>query len=128
MRARKEFRCFEGEIRQVLSNLISNALDAMPETGRLLLRSRLGCDWKTGSKGVVMTVADTGVGMSRETRDKLFHAFFTTKGLTGTGLGLWVTKEIVARHHGSLRLRSSQSPSHHGTVFSLFLPFEAVVR
>ena len=128
MHALREFRCFEGEIRQVLSNLISNALDAMPEGGRLLLRSRLGCDWKTGSKGVVMTVADTGVGMSPETQEKLFHAFFTTKGLTGTGLGLWVTKEIVARHHGTLRLRSSQSSAHHGTVFSLFLPFEAVIR
>jgi PAS domain S-box-containing protein len=128
MRGTAEFRCFEGEIRQVLSNLVSNALDAMPEGGRLLLRSRLGRHWETGERGVVMTVADTGVGMSPATREKLFHAFFTTKGLTGTGLGLWVTKEIVARHHGTLHLRSSQSPQHHGTVFSLFLPFEAVTR
>lgn len=128
LRARREFRCFEGEIRQVLSNLISNALDAMPEGGRLLLRSRIGRDWRAGAEGLVFTVADSGIGMSPETREKLFNAFFTTKGLTGTGLGLWVTKEIVDRHHGVLRLRSSQSPGHHGTVFNLFLPFDAVIR
>ena len=128
MRAHREVRCFEGEIRQVLSNMVSNALDAMPEGGRLLLRSRIGCNWQTRKSGIVVTVADTGIGMSRETQDKLFNAFFTTKGLTGTGLGLWVSKEIIDRHRGTLRLRSSQSQAHHGTVFSLFLPFDAVIR
>jgi PAS domain S-box-containing protein len=128
MRAHREFRCFEGEIRQVLSNLVSNALDAMPEGGHLVLRSRNGTDWKSGKAGIVITIADTGHGMSPETRDKLFHAFFTTKGLTGTGLGLWVTREIIDRHQGLLNVRSSEDPVHHGTVFTVFLPFEAVVR
>ncbi len=66
--------------------------------------------------------------MNRETAAKLFNPFFTTKGLTGTGLGLWVAKQIVDRHRGALRMRSSQSMAHHGTVFTMFLPFNAVVR
>lgn len=128
LRARREFLCFEGEIRQVLSNLVSNALDAMPEGGRLLMRSRVGTNWKNGEAGVVITIADTGLGMSPQTREKLFHAFFTTKGLTGTGLGLWVTKEIIDRHRGLLCVRSSQKQAHHGTAFTVFLPFDAVLR
>jgi PAS domain S-box-containing protein len=124
-RALKPVRCFEGEIRQVISNLISNALDAMngPD-GQLTVRTRLGTNWKTNEPGVVITIADNGSGMSATTRSKLFNPFFTTKGLTGTGLGLWLSKEIVDRHHGTLRVKSSQSPKHHGTVFNLFLPFE----
>ena len=66
--------------------------------------------------------------MSPEVQAKIFNPFFTTKGVTGTGLGLWVSKEIVHRHRGSLSVRSSQSPAHHGTVFTLFLPFDAVIR
>jgi len=125
----KPVRCFQGEIRQVISNLVNNSLDAMSaENGRILLRTRLGTNWKSGEAGVVITVADTGTGMSRQTLAKLFNPFFTTKGITGNGLGLWVSREIVDRHRGLLRVRSSQSPAHHGTVFNLFLPFDAVVR
>lgn len=121
--------CFEGEIRQVLSNLISNAVDAMhPRGGRLLMRSREATDWKTGRKGVVLTVADTGSGMSPETAKRIFEPFFTTKDIGGTGLGLWVSHEIVDRHGGTLSVRSSQRKDHSGTVFTLFLPFEAVIR
>ncbi len=121
-------RCFEGEIRQVLSNLIGNALDAMPGGGRLLLRLRPGTHWSTGVPGIVFTLADTGTGMDPVTRSHLFSPFYTTKGITGTGLGLWVSQEIVERHRGAFRVRSSQSPAHHGTVFNLFLPFDAAVR
>jgi PAS domain S-box-containing protein len=132
LRANQPVRCFEGEIRQVLSNLINNALDAVKPSptrdGHLILRSRAATDWSTGEQGIVITVADTGAGMSSETLTKLFDPFFTTKGITGTGLGLWVSKEIVDRHNGHLRVRSSQSPQHRGTVFTLFLPFDAVVR
>ena len=133
LRAQVPIRCFEGEIRQVLSNLIGNALDASSShpsvhPPRLLLRSREATLWSTGERGIIITVADTGSGMSPETLGKLFHPFFTTKGVTGTGLGLWVSKEIVDRHRGQLRVRSSQSPQHRGTVFSLFLPFEAQQR
>ena len=117
--------CFEGDIRQVLNNLVGNAIDAMPRGGRLLLRSRDATDWRTGRKGLVMTVADTGTGIPADSRARLFEAFYTTKGFNGTGLGLWISKDIVERHHGRLLFRSSASPSTHGTVFSLFLPFDS---
>ena len=128
-RAASPVRCFEGEIRQVISNLIGNALDAIPPTGgRIYIRNRESTHLPSGERGITITVADTGQGMDHATLSKLFNPFFTTKGITGTGLGLWVSKEILDRHHGSLRVRSSQSPSHRGTVFTIFLPFDAVVR
>jgi len=129
MRARTPVFCFEGEIRQVLNNLIGNAIDAMhPMGGRVLLRTRDGRNWQTGKPGLVLTVADTGPGMSPQTSQQAFEAFYTTKGLGGTGLGLWVTKEIVDRHDGQIRLRSSQQRGHTGTVFAVFLPYEAATR
>jgi PAS domain S-box-containing protein len=125
-RASKSVKCFEGEIRQVLSNLLTNAIDAMqPRGGRLLLRCREATNWKADRRGIVITVADTGCGIDRQTLQKIFEAFFTTKDIGGTGLGLWISKDIVNRHHGELKVRSSQRPSHCGTVFALFLPFEA---
>ena len=108
---------------------INNALDALiPHQGHIQLRSRESRNHRTGKTGITLTIADNGSGMSPQTLDKLFHPFFTTKGVTGTGLGLWVSREIVARHCGELNVRSSQSPTHRGTVFTLFLPFEAVTR
>jgi PAS domain S-box-containing protein len=123
-------RCFEGEARQVLSNLVSNAIDAMQPSGggRLLLRSRAGRDWTTGRRGLVITIADTGSGMPASVLNRIFEPFFTTKGASGTGLGLWVSSEIVHRHHGALRFRSSQKEGRSGTAFALFLPFDAVSR
>jgi signal transduction histidine kinase len=124
-RARRPAVCFEGEIRQVLSNLIGNAIDAMQSGGgRLILRSRESTNWRTGEKRLALTVADTGAGMTSHVRKKIFDAFFSTKGINGTGLGLWVSKEIVDRHRGSLDVRSAQQNKKHGTVFVLFLPFE----
>jgi signal transduction histidine kinase len=121
--------CFEGEIRQVLNNLIGNAVDAMhPLGGRLLLRCRAATNWSNHMKGLTVTVADTGTGIPHFEQNKIFDAFYTTKGIGGTGLGLWVSKEIVARHHGKLRMRSSQHEGRSGTVFTLFLPFDAVDR
>lgn len=116
--------CFDGEIRQVLNNLVGNAIDAMhPLGGRLVIRSKKSTNWRTGQKGIAMTVADTGAGMSADVRRRAFDAFYTTKGIGGTGLGLWVSKEIVNRHNGTLRFRSSERADRRGTVFSLFLPF-----
>jgi signal transduction histidine kinase len=127
-RSRRKVHCFDGEIRQVLSNLVGNALDVMPSGGRLLLREREATNWRTGETGVSITIADDASGMSPSVQARIFNPFFTTKGVTGTGLGLWVSKEIVERHRGLLNVRSSQSPAHHGTVFTLFLPFDAVTR
>src|SRR5581483_2790712 len=95
--------CFQGDVRQVLNNLVSNALEAMPLGGRLLIRSRKGRNWKTGQPGVVLTIADTGAGMSPDVQNHIFEAFYTTKGTAGNGLGLWVCQQIVERHHGVLR-------------------------
>ena len=123
-RAEQPVQCLGGEIRQVLNNLIGNAIDAMPTGGRLLLRSREADNHRTGKRGLVITVADNGTGMSPEVQKKAFDAFYTTKGIGGTGLGLWISCEIVARHHGELRVRSSSKPGKSGSVFTLFLPFE----
>jgi PAS domain S-box-containing protein len=114
----------EGEVRQVLLNLVGNALDAMPLGGTLTLRTRQDKDWKTGRIGVRATIADTGEGMTPETRARLFDAFYTTKGAKGTGLGLWVSSEIVKRHGGNICVRSSRSSGKRGSVFSVFLPSE----
>jgi PAS domain S-box-containing protein len=124
-RATRPVFCFDGEIRQVLNNLVGNAIDALlPAGGCLLLRSREGKEWKRGRSGIVLTVADTGSGISPQTLHRIFDPFFTTKGASGTGLGLWVSKEIMDRHQGVVSVRSRQGPPHSWTVFTLFLPFD----
>ena len=129
MRSKRPIICFEGEIRQVINNLIGNAIDAMPSGGGLLMiRTRDARCPITGKLGVVITVADTGSGMSKETVQKAFEPFFTTKGFSGTGLGLWISHEIAQRHEGKLRLRSSQNRRHHGTTVTLYLPSDAATR
>jgi PAS domain S-box-containing protein len=116
--------CFENDIRQVLNNLIANAIDAMRNGGRLIARGHDAVDHATGRQGVRLTIADTGHGMSAAVRARVFEPFYTTKALNGTGLGLWISEGIVQRHQGRLSLRSTQHPIHHGTIFSLFLPCE----
>ena len=119
-------RCFEGEIRQVISNLVSNALDALPQGGgRLYLRSRSAHNPHTGKPMLMLTVADNGSGIAPDVLKKMFRAFYTTKGMMGTGLGLWISQEIVDRHNGTLRVRSRQGA---GTVFTIALPYDAVSR
>jgi two-component system sporulation sensor kinase C len=123
-RSKLSIVCMESEIRQVLSNLVGNAIDAMKgEVKRLLVRSREATDWRTGARGVLMTIADTGAGMSAETKKDIYKAFYTTKGIGGTGLGLWISSEIVSRHNGRLMVRSRQG-ERSGTVFALFLPHQ----
>jgi PAS domain S-box-containing protein len=123
-RANRPALCFDGEIRQVIGNLVVNAIDAMPSGGRLLVRSREGYDWRTQRPGLVITIADTGTGLSKQVRERIFEAFYTTKGIGGTGLGLWISREILDRHHGKLWVRSTQRPGRSGSVFAIFLPFE----
>lgn len=114
--------CQPGELRQVMVNLIGNALDAMPHGGRLQLRVRRTTNWGTDRRGVRITVADTGGGMSAETHHRLFEPFYTTKEGTGTGLGLWVCANIVSRYEGRILMRSNDVPGRNGSVFMLFLP------
>ncbi|MGA8087939.1 MAG: ATP-binding protein [Terracidiphilus sp.] len=116
--------CFAGEIRQVISNLVSNAMDATAG-GRLMVRAHRSRDWVHPQReGVRITIADTGSGMTREVQGRLFEAFFTTKGATGTGLGLWVSHEIILKHHGIIHLRSRAATAggSSGTVFQIFFP------
>jgi signal transduction histidine kinase len=114
--------CFAGDMRQVLANLIGNALDATNINGRIWLRTHPSRDWRTGRTGLRILVIDDGCGMSEATRDNLFEPFFTTKPTTGTGLGLWVSEEIVRNHQGTITVRSSEEPGRSGTIFSVFLP------
>jgi signal transduction histidine kinase len=122
--------CFGGEMRQLLANLIVNAVDAMPVGGTLTLRVRHGRGKPAGapwSDGIHIVVADTGMGMSEATRAKIFEAFFTTKAATGTGLGLWVSEEIIRKHGGTVRVRSRQG-ERSGTCFWMFFPDGAAVE
>lgn len=114
----------QGEMRQVFSNLLANAIDATPRQGRIQVRVQAGRDWsRSGLAGVRVTVADSGCGIPPENLHRIFDAFFTTKDDgTGTGLGLWVTRKILQKHKATLRLRSSVAPGASGTVMSVFVP------
>jgi PAS domain S-box-containing protein len=126
-----DFYCFAGELRQVFANLVGNAIDAMPDGGKLCIRARRSRDWSHPERaGVRFQIADTGSGMPPEVKKHIFEAFFTTKEVTGTGLGLWVSSEIVVKHGGLMRVRSrpsgQQTPGRSsGTIFELFFPDRA---
>ncbi len=118
-----------GEVRQVLSNLLSNALDAVPEHGEITVHVFQSRDWShPWQQGVRINVADNGHGIPREHLRRIFDPFFTTKGEKGTGLGLWVSHGIVQKYGGSIRVRSSTRPGHSGTCFSVFFPHTPVVE
>jgi signal transduction histidine kinase len=117
--------CFAGELRQVLANLVSNAIDAAAPGTRILLRARRSRNWaRPEQTGIRFAIADTGSGMDPEVRDRVFEAFFTTKDVTGTGLGLWVCQEIVVKHRGLIRMRSrtGRAGKTSGTLFQVFIP------
>jgi PAS domain S-box-containing protein len=123
----KPILCFENDIRQVLNNLIANAIDAMRQGGRLLIRAHDAREHSGNGhrrEGIRITIADTGHGMTPEVKSRIFEPFYTTKDLKGTGLGLWISAGIVQRHQGRLLVRSSTHPQHQGTIFGLFLPLE----
>jgi PAS domain S-box-containing protein len=124
--SRNPVLCLENDIRQVLNNLIDNAIGAMRHGGRLIARSHdataFSPEHPGGRPGIRITIADTGHGMSPAVRARVFEPFFTTKALNGTGLGLWISSGIIARHGGRIAIRSSENPRRHGTVFTLFLP------
>jgi signal transduction histidine kinase len=114
-----------GELRQLLANLIGNALDAMRSGGTLTVRAHNATEWgKKRRQGVRMVIADTGVGIGPKMKSRIFDAFFTTKGQTGTGLGLWISADIIQKHSGTVRVKSRVAPGKSGTVFSVFLPAE----
>ena len=117
----------EGDLRQVLNNLIRNAYDAMPKGGKLHVRLRPARCPITDRNGVRVSIADTGTGFLPKMRKHLFEPFHTSKEITGTGLGLWISKGIIDKHNGRIKMRSrlqEQNPHSHGTLFSLWLPLE----
>ena len=116
--------CQAVEVRQVIANLVSNAIDAMLKNTsdrRLVVRLRKAANPVSGEEGVRVMIADSGVGINESAREHVFEPFYTTKSATGTGLGLWLSAETVTKHRGTLRFRSRTEGKYRGTVFSLFL-------
>jgi len=109
-----------GELKQAVANLVSNAADAVPHGGTICVR--IHCHEDATSKIVKIIVEDDGPGIAPEHRDHIFEPFFTTKKDVGTGLGLWVTKEIIERHSGTVEVRSMNGTAPSGTAFSITLP------
>jgi C4-dicarboxylate-specific signal transduction histidine kinase len=109
-----------GELRQVIANIVGNAIDAMRHGGRLRLRLSV----EAGQRGqrVRLTIGDTGSGIPRSLLPSIFEPFVTTKGETGTGLGLWVTGEILRRNGWKMQVRSRCGLLRSGTVFSIVMP------
>lgn len=118
-----EVRGVPGELRQVFSNLLSNSIQAVGLGGAVRLRVTSACSPCIPSlRGVRVTIADNGSGIPRENLKRIFEPFFTTKQNVGTGLGLWISKEIVKQNFGTIQLRSSIRPDRSWTVASVFLP------
>ena len=116
-------RTYPGELRQVFSALLLNAMDAIDAGGTIAVRAREASHWQNSAiHGVRVTFSDNGVGIPATNIPRIFEPFFTTKGEKGTGLGLWVASGIVNRFGGSILTRSSVHPVRHGTCFSIFLP------
>jgi signal transduction histidine kinase len=121
-------RCRDGELRQVFVNLLSNAVEATPPGGQLVVRIRSSFSWRpTGPiRGARVSVSDSGRGIPPEFRKRIFEPFFTTKAHeTGNGLGLWVVQDLIEKQGGTMRMRSSLLPGWQGTTFSIFLPYDA---
>ena len=111
-----------GELRQVLSNLLANAIDASVDGGKIRIRGRRVRDARNGHEVIRLTIGDSGCGMPQEVQKKLFTPFFTTKADVGTGLGLWVTKGMVEKARGNIRFRSRENG---GTVFTMVFPAQS---
>jgi signal transduction histidine kinase len=111
-----EVMMYPGQMLQVLSNLIANALDALVEDEHLHLNIRR----RAGRIEII--VADNGTGIAQEHLERVFEPFFSTKDTRGTGLGLSLSKKIIERHQGTIRMRSSCGPRRTGTIFRISLP------
>ncbi len=115
--------CNAAEIRQVISNILLNAVDASPKTGILHVRVAPATADRDGNvEGIRICIADQGPGIRSEHRERIFEPFFTTKQDVGTGLGLWVSQGIVDKHDGTIRVRSSTRIGRSGSVFTIFIP------
>jgi two-component system, NtrC family, sensor kinase len=105
-----------GELRQVFTNLISNAIDAMPQGGSLSL------EVFSQGQDVKLIFSDTGSGIEAEKLEEIFEPFVTTKGEKGLGIGLWISRSIVEKSGGTIQVHSSIAEAGHGTQFTICLP------
>jgi PAS domain S-box-containing protein len=116
---------FPGEIRQIIANLVVNAIDAMRPEGRMRIKISPAHEWSGSMRpGVRFTILDNGPGIPPEQLRKIFEPFYTTKKDVGTGLGLWLTQNLVRKHKGTILVRSATDPVRCGTAFSIFFPRE----
>ena len=119
-----------GELRQILINLLQNAIDALPNGGRILIRVQPSRSWRrdaTEVPGYAIAICDSGMGIAAAARVRLFTPFFTTKGEQGTGLGLWLVHSLAAKQGGRIACRSRVAGANaggSGTVFRVWLPLE----
>lgn len=116
---------YAAEVRQVFANLILNAVDAALDNGTISIRISNDPTQPTDRR-LRVSIADSGSGIPKSARPRLFHPFFTTKGSRGNGLGLWVSRGIVEKHGGKIRVRSRTEAPKRGTVFSVLLPLSGV--
>lgn len=122
-----EIKGFPGEIRQILANLVANAIEAVNPGGCVSMKIFHAREWGGQRRcGVRVTIMDNGSGINREQMKKIFEPFYTTKKDLGTGLGLWLTENLVRKHQGTIRVRSTSDSQRNGTAFSIFLPAEMI--
>ena len=117
-------RGFPGQLSQIFSNLVRNAAEAAPAGSEVVVRVRSIC--RRGREGARVTIHDRGHGIPLQIRQQMFDPFFTTKELKGSGLGLWVSRNLVMKHNGTIRFRSSTQKGASGTTFEVFLPVGGV--
>jgi len=131
-RAKVDSRCdlqlqvtaMPGELRQVVSNLLLNSLDSIFEDGKVVLRASSSINPTDQNRRIRITVADNGRGIDQSVLPRIFDAFFTTKGDIGNGLGLWICRQIIDNHGGSIRVRTATAGVYRGTTFSVILPVD----
>jgi signal transduction histidine kinase len=112
------------DLEQLFGILLGNAFEAVATEGRVRIKV-LERGPAHSKPGIYVVIGDTGKGMNAEVKAHLFEPFFSTKATTGLGLGLWMASGIVQQYGGRIRIRSSDSTTHHGTVVSVFLPFQS---
>ncbi len=108
-----------GEVRQIISSLLANGIDALPDNGSLYIRASRVTNLKESGHDIRLTIADNGCGIRAENLKRIFEPFYTTKESVGTGLGLWATQELVRKHNGVIKVRSRKDK---GSVFRITFP------
>ncbi len=111
----------KGELLQVLSNIVANAIEAMPKGGVLNISVRNMM--RAAGDGIQIIVRDEGLGIKKDDLEKVFEPFFTTKGELGTGIGLWVAKQLIEKRAGQISIASSTEPGNSGSTVTIFIPF-----